>query len=248
MIREIVKIDEEKCDGCGLCVPACHEGAIRIEHGKARMVSDRLCDGLGACLGHCPRGAITIERREADTFDEAAVAVHVAALASAPAAAPAPCACPGNRLMQFAAGGQTHASDRPRTAASDADERSALTHWPVQLNLLPPEAPVLRGARLLVAADCVPVAYAGFHAQLLDGRVVLVGCPKFDDLAGYVERLTMILQRNALREVIVARMEVPCCTGIAWAVQEARRRAGVEVTVTEVVIGTRGDRLLEREL
>jgi NAD-dependent dihydropyrimidine dehydrogenase PreA subunit len=151
MIRTVVSIDERLCNGCGECVPACEEGAIRIIDGKARLLSDRLCDGLGACLGHCPQGAIQIERREAAPFDEAAV--------------------------------------RRNLTEVDATARqiSQLTHWPVQLRLLPATAPVLRGAHLLVAADCVPVAYAGFHSELLRGRVVAIGCPKLDDLRGYVE-------------------------------------------------------------
>jgi Pyruvate/2-oxoacid:ferredoxin oxidoreductase delta subunit len=299
MIREIVKIDEDKCDGCGLCVPACHEGAIRIVDGKARLVSDRLCDGLGACLGHCPQGAITIERRQADEFEQAP-AHQTAADLSPRGASPAKAAhapslgfsgCPGARVMQFgrpglscpgrgngsgcasavASGG--HPGNRPAMGESPApgetpesvaacvgeppempagaarlDASSELTHWPVQINLLPPQAPLLRGARLLVAADCVPVAYGGFHRRLLRGRVVLIGCPKFDDVSGYVERLAAAIRLNELREIVVARMEVPCCTGIVRAVLEARRRARVAVPITEVVIGTRGELLAEREL
>jgi Pyruvate/2-oxoacid:ferredoxin oxidoreductase delta subunit len=241
MIREIVTIDETKCDGCGLCVPACHEGAIRIVDGKAQLVADRLCDGLGACLGHCPRDAITIERREADDFDEAAVAAaNPAPCGDLPQVTPASGAaphggCPGSRLMQFA--GRAAAADDAAVGAP----ASELTHWPVQLQLLPPQAPVLRGARLLIAADCVPVAYAGFHQQLLRGRAVLIGCPKFDDLPGYVQKLTEIIRLNGLREIVVARMEVPCCMGIAQAVHTARAQAGVDVPVREVVIGTDGE-------
>lgn len=251
MRREIVTIDESKCDGCGLCVPACHEGAIKIVGGKAKLIADRLCDGLGACLGHCPRGAIQIETRDADAFDEAAVAAHVtppSVLPQAPRATqPAPAAagqhggCPGSRMMRF---------DRPAPQPTSAPMESAseLTHWPVQLGLLPPTAPVLHGARLLVAADCVPVAYAGFHQKLLRGRTVMIGCPKFDDLKGYAAKLTEIIARNELEEIVVARMEVPCCTGIATAVQFAREQAAVDVPVREVVVGTRGDVVSEREI
>jgi NAD-dependent dihydropyrimidine dehydrogenase PreA subunit len=262
MIREIVTIDEELCDGCGLCIPACQEGALRLVNGKARLVADRVCDGLGACLGHCPRGAIKIERREAEAFDEAAVAALAGEGASpdsptehtgAPAVAPhgdppLECGCPGTRLIAFDRPDQSDAAAAADTPASSATRPSELTHWPVQLRLLPLHAPMLREARLLVAADCVPVACPDFHDKLLRGRTVVIGCPKFDDLPGYVEKLTEMIRVNRLREIVVARMEVPCCTGIAYAVTEARRRAGVDVPVTEVIIGTRGEILASREL
>jgi NAD-dependent dihydropyrimidine dehydrogenase PreA subunit len=204
MIRTVVSIDERLCNGCGECVPACEEGAIRIIDGKARLLSDRLCDGLGACLGHCPQGAIQIERREAAPFDEAAV--------------------------------------RRNLTEVDATARqiSQLTHWPVQLRLLPATAPALRGAHLLVAADCVPVAYAGFHSELLRGRVVAIGCPKLDDLRGYVEKLAEVIRRNHLAGLSVAHMEVPCCTGILRAVLEARRLAASDLPVDDVTIGIHG--------
>lgn len=204
MIRTVVSIDERLCNGCGECVPACEEGAIRIIDGKARLLSDRLCDGLGACLGHCPQGAIQIERREAAPFDEAAV--------------------------------------RRNLTEVDATARqiSQLTHWPVQLRLLPATAPALRGAQLLVAADCVPVAYAGFHSELLRGRVVAIGCPKLDDLRGYVEKLAEVIRRNHLAGLSVAHMEVPCCTGILRAVLEARRLAASDLPVDDVTIGIHG--------
>ncbi len=258
MIREIVTIDEELCDGCGLCVPACHEGAIRIVNGKAKLVSDRLCDGLGDCLGHCPQGAITIERREANEFDEAAVAAQTAktgaqhSSAGCPGAlarGPAPAGgCPGSRLMTFGGGERAAPEASAGGEQATAGQRSALTHWPVKLRLLPAVAPILREARLLVAADCVPVACADFHARLLRDRAVVIGCPKFDDLESYTAKLTDMLRANALREIVVARMEVPCCAGIVYAVQEARRRAGVNVQVTEAIIGTRGQILAERPL
>ncbi len=246
MIREIVRIDEEKCDGCGQCVPACHEGAIAIVGGKAKLTSDRLCDGLGDCLGECPQDAITIERREAEDFDESLVALNkVLAGQAAPVPAGAPPihgGCPGSRQMRF---------ERPvpeAAAASDAaSSPSELTHWPVQIMLMPPNAPVLRGSRLLVAADCVPFAYPDFHAKILRGRTLMVGCPKLDNLDFYVEKLTEVMRINELQEVCVARMEVPCCTGILQAVLEARQRAGVDLKVIEVVISTRGDILAERE-
>lgn len=272
MIRDIVVIDEARCDGCGLCVPACHEGVIQIIEGKARVVADNLCDGMGACLGHCPRGAITIQKREAPDFDEAAVKQHLGALRAQRADASGGMAvaavrrttfsdgaahhggCPGSRMQTFDRAPRS--APRPQgTSCADASAAghgpptpSELTHWPVQLRLLPPNAPVLQGASLLIAADCVPVAYADFQRNMLRGRAVLIGCPKFDDLPAYVERLRMIFMLNALREVVVARMEVPCCGGILSAVLEARRMAGAAVTVRDVVIGVRGELLQDREV
>jgi Fe-S-cluster-containing hydrogenase component 2 len=212
MIRTLVSIDEDLCNGCGECVPACEEGAIQIVRGKARLLSDSLCDGLGACLGHCPQGAIEIESREAAPFDEEAVRRHLADL------------------------------------EPSASSESALTHWPVQLKLLPATAPVLRGAHLLVAADCVPVAYAGFHSELLRGRAVVIGCPKLDDLEGYVEKLAEVIRCNDLAGLTVAHMEVPCCTGILRAVLEARRLAGADLPVEDLTISIHGQLIERREI
>jgi len=262
VIREIVIIDEELCDGCGLCIPACHEGALRLVDGKAKLVSDQVCNGLGACLGHCPRGAIKIERREAEPFEDTAVAAHAENRAPQHSSSACPgtppnvspdselleCGCPGSRLMMFGGPDRAGQATPVDSWAPAAGQRSELTHWPVQLRLLPPHAPVLREASLLVAADCVPVAYPDFQAKLLRGRAVVIECPKFDDLAGYVDKLTEMIRVNALREIVVARMEVPCCAGLGRAVREARRRAGVNVPVTELIIGTRGQILVERPL
>lgn len=236
MLREVVTIDEELCDGCGLCIPACHEGALRIVDGKARLVSDRLCDGLGACLGHCPRGAIRIEQREADAFDEAAVAAQQRAPHDG---------CPGSRLIHFAP--ETRDGES-RAVADRPAQPSELTHWPVQLHLLSPAAPVLHNARLLVAADCVPVAYAGFHADFLRGRAVVIACPKLDDTSGYVEKLAAMIARSDLREITVVHMQVPCCTGILHAVLQARQLAGRDVPVEDVVIGIQGEIVSRRHV
>lgn len=265
MLRDVVIIDEELCDGCGLCVPACAEGALRIVNGKARLMAERLCDGMGACLGHCPRGAIRIERREAEAFSETArnVAGHAPpqphpAGIEQPRAAGCPGSssphgggCPGARLNVWnAVPGSSHGPGAgvERPARPSSAQPSALTHWPVQLRLLPPTAPMLRRARLLVAADCVPFAYAGFHADLLAGRAVVVGCPKLDDRAEQIERLSAIIAQNELDEITVAHMQVPCCTGILHAVLEARQRAGSRVPVISVVIGIHGDILERREV
>jgi ferredoxin len=227
MIREIVCIDENLCDGCGECVPACEEGAIRIVDGKARLVSDSLCDGLGACLGVCPQGAITIERREAEAFDEEAVAQLQAP-------------CPSARPLHFSA--------VPSTGSRSVVGVSELTHWPVQLRLLPADAPILRGARLLVSADCVSVACGSFHSELLRDRAVVIACPKLDDTRGYVEKLAEIIRLNDLTEITVAHMEVPCCTGIVRQVLEARRLVGSDVPVEDVTVSIRGEIISRREL
>jgi len=212
MIRTVVSIDEQLCNGCGECVPACEEGAIRILQGKARLMSDSLCDGLGACLGHCPQEAIKIECREAAPFDEAAVRRNLADL------------------------------------EATAHRASQLTHWPVQLQLLPATAPALRGANLLVAADCVPVAYAGFHSELLRDHVVVIGCPKLDDVRGYVEKLAEMIRQSDLAGLTVAHMEVPCCTGILRAVLEARQLAGSDLPVDDLTISIEGQLTSQRQI
>lgn len=246
MIREIITIDEELCDGCGLCIPACHEGALQIVDGKAKLVSDRVCDGLGDCLGHCPQGAIRIEKREAEAFDEQAVAAQRAhskapATPCALSASPSTGGCPGSRFAQFERPARDADAGPGRAAADSPEPSSELTHWPVQLHLLSARAPVLQGAQLLVAADCVPIAYAGFHRHLLRGRSVVIGCPKFDDVEAYVEKLTEMIRQNDMAEITVAYMEVPCCTGIVQMVLEARRRAGSDIPVNTVLIGTQGE-------
>jgi NAD-dependent dihydropyrimidine dehydrogenase PreA subunit len=267
VIREIVTIDEKLCDGCGVCVPACQEGALRIVDGKARLVADRLCDGLGACLGHCPRGAIKIERRDADGFDETAVAAHAdPSIAdhghAEPAACPAACwetfqqrngaghqhtdGCPGARFAQFAREPGVSGTASVAGQSAPSGQPSELTHWPVQLRLLPANAPVLRDAKLLVAADCVSVACADFHSQLLRDHAVVIACPKLDDTSGYVEKLEAMIRHNHPREITVAHMEVPCCQAILQAVLEARQRADSDTPIEDVVISTRGQVIARR--
>jgi Pyruvate/2-oxoacid:ferredoxin oxidoreductase delta subunit len=242
MQRVIVAIDEARCDGCGECVPSCAEGAIRIVDGKARLLGDELCDGLGACLGECPQGAIRVVEREAVAFDEEAVARHLAppprrslSVVQAPPGAPSG-GCPGARSVDLG----TPPAARPGPGPAGA---SQLSHWPIQLGLVSPNASWLAGADLLLAADCVPFAYADFHRDLLAGRRVLVGCPKLDDLQASVGRLTELFRSARPRSVTVAKMEVPCCGGIAWAAREAVRLSGVDVPLLEVTIGVRGERL-----
>jgi len=265
MIRDIVSIDEDVCDGCGRCVPSCAEEAIRIVAGKARLVSDRLCDGLGACLGHCPRGAIRIERREADTFDEAAVGRHrmsASAVSRDPARRPGAGrerhvpvvfpehqGCPGARLDSWATAPAGALGSRPgddQRRPTDDGAASDLRQWPVQLRLVPPTAPFLYRAPLLVAADCVPVAFPDFHRALLRGQALVIACPKLDDRRGYVEKLAAMIQENETPAITVARMEVPCCGGILQMVLEARDLAERNVPVEEVVIGIRGSAIARR--
>lgn len=266
VLREIVIIDPDLCDGCEQCIPSCHEGAIQIVEGKAHLVDDRFCDGLGDCLGHCPRDAIRIEKRDVAEFDERAAMAHLRNMeASGPRPGPAePASCPAARLTTFAASGspvggcpsarfaQLGKRDRrgddeqPARAGPDGSTPSELSHWPIQLRLLPPSAPVLRGARLLVCADCVPFAYADFHSRMLRGRAVVIACPKLDDTSGYVEKLAEIMRLNEPEEIRVARMEVPCCSGILMSVLEARRQAGAHTPVTDTVFSVKGDLLYER--
>ena len=247
MLRKIVKIDPEKCNGCGECVPSCAEGAIKMINGKAVLSADNLCDGLGACLGECPQGAITVEEREADAFDEAAVALHLAAQgkpgpAHQPAPQQAPSAhhhagggCPGSRAMSFALPQET------TTAVAAGSRQSQLAQWPVQLHLVSTTAPYFQGADLLITADCVPVAYAGYHEDFLRGKAVVMGCPKLDDNNFYTQKLTELFSKSDIKSVTVLKMEVPCCGGIAVAARQALAASGKQIAYKEVTIGIQGD-------
>jgi Pyruvate/2-oxoacid:ferredoxin oxidoreductase delta subunit len=245
--RQIVQIDEEKCDGCGLCVPGCEEGAIRIVDGKARLVSDVYCDGLGACLGHCPRGAISLLEREAEEFDEAAVARHLASsrtslpvleAISAPGGG-----CPGLQTRQLRPANGTARQSGPSESLGgrDALASSGLANWPVQLHLVPPTAPYLQAADLLLAADCAPLAMADFHRRFLDGRPVLIGCPKLDDSRFYVQKLAQIVRTAQVRSITVVRMEVPCCMGLTQIARAAIELAGANCPLCEAVISIQGE-------
>lgn len=231
MIRKIIHIDEEKCNGCGACAAACHEGAIEMVDGKARLTREDYCDGLGDCLPACPTGAITFEVREAPAYNEAAV------LAAKKEKAPLPCGCPGS---------QAKALHREPCAAPAAQVPAAsqLFQWPVQIKLMPVKAPYLDGARLLIAADCTAYAYGNFHNEFIRGRITLIGCPKLDE-GDYAEKLTQIIAGNDIKSVTVARMEVPCCGGIENAVKRALQASGKFIPWNVVTISTDG-RILDR--
>ena len=234
VVRSIVEIDEERCNGCGECVPNCAEGALHIIDGKARLVKDVYCDGLGACLGYCPRDAISVIKREAEAFDEEAVHEWLAnkgdlsgPLGETETLA---CGCPSTHVRTLEPG-------TPTTYTGG----SSLGHWPVQLNLVPIKAPFFDDSDLLVVADCVPVAYPNLHERLLRGRPIVIGCPKFDDSQGYAEKLGEILRQNEVRSVTVAHMEVPCCSSMKGVVEWAVRSAGKPIPVMTATVSVRGE-------
>ena len=232
MKRNIVLIDEEKCNGCGLCIPNCAEGTIKIINGKAKLVDDRFCDGLGACLGHCPQDAITITQREAPEFDEDEVKKH---LKMAAKKSELPCGCPGSMTMDLRNGKRT-------PSGNSARQSPELRQWPVQLTLVSPEAPYFMDSNLLVAADCVPFAYPNFHSDFLKGRSLIIGCPKLDDAAFYTDKLTELLKKNNIRTITLVNMEVPCCFGLQRIVEESVKRSGKIMPIRQTVITIKGDK------
>lgn len=237
LLRKIIKIDEELCDGCGQCVPSCAEGAIKVIDGKARLVLDKYCDGLGACLGECPQGALSFEEREADEFDERAAMENVKKLeTAAPKPKHAPGGCPGSRMVDF-----RRDEDTEDSAGDGRRLKSALRQWPVKLNLLNPAAPYLADADLVLAADCTAFAYASFHPDFLKGNALAIGCPKFDDISAYIERLTAIIDESGIKSLTVVHMEVPCCMGLLYAAQKAMEAAECPVPLKSVVISIQGE-------
>lgn len=278
MKRKIIKIDEEKCDGCGQCMPGCPEGALQMIDGKARLVSDLFCDGLGACLGHCPQGAITIEEREAVPYDERQVIAGIArqgravidahlqhlkdhnettylqqaydylraqgliAVQGGAAARPHPAAfrtggCPGSQSVSFGACSQPAEQHKPA-----GPQPSRLTHWPIQLHLISPQAPHFRGSDLLLAADCVPFALGGFHEEHLKGKTIAIACPKLDSgQEVYLEKLTSLVDDAEVKSVTVMIMQVPCCAGLLQLARRAVAQARRKVPVQYVVVGLRGE-------
>ena len=275
--RNIIKIDEEKCNGCGLCIPNCPEGALQIIDGKVRLISDLFCDGLGACIGHCPEGAITIEEREAEKYDERKVMANIVKqginvikahlhhlkehnehaylmqaidyLKEKGIENPLEeeflhkhhtdgfSACPGSKMMDF------RKKEAPKEEKIASKVESQLGQWPVQITLVPANAPYFKDAHLLIAADCVPFAYADFHEDLLKGRILLVGCPKLDDVEFYKEKLTQILKDNKIKSITCAHMEVPCCFGFVAIIRGAISESRKDIPFKEVVISIKGERL-----
>ena len=237
IFRKIIEIDDELCDGCGLCMAGCAEGALKIVDGKAKVISDNLCDGLGACMGECPQNALRIVEKETEEFDEKAVEKHLARIQPDEAEKTLPCGCPST---------QTEIFDAPNScpgAASSRDVKaseSALAHWPVKIRLIPATAPFLKRADLLVMADCVPVARPDVHNNLLKRKAVMIGCPKFDDLDGHMEKFADIFLNADIKSVTCAIMEVPCCSSLPAAIKKGMEKAGINIPIKEMVIGKRG--------
>ena len=245
--RKIVEIDEELCDGCGKCVLECAEGALEIKEGKARLVGESYCDGLGACISGCHKEAVRVIEREAGEFDPKAVEERLERLRSAGQKHGEPfstaCGCPSARIETFAGG--------PISAKEPASERldaggTELSHWPIQIRLIPPDAPFLKGADLLVVADCAPVAYPNFHRKFVGGKAVLLGCPKFDNVQEYVRKFAEIFRAASVRSVTVIDMEVPCCSALPAIVRKGAMEAGMDIPIREIVVTVRGE-VLRRE-
>jgi ferredoxin len=244
--RMIIKIDEEKCDGCGQCVPACAEGALQIIDGKARLAGEKYCDGLGACLGDCPRGAIDMEEREVEEFDEEAVKIHLEEKKKEQDETekhPHPHfgGCPSSRVMEFK---RPHANNQEVSNKESAP--SMLAQWPIKIALVPPGAPFLENADLVLAADCAPFAYADFHNDFLKDNAVIIGCPKLDDPEFYREKITEILRFSNIRSLTVAHMEVPCCHAFYTIAEEAIKASGKDIPLKKRVIGIKGEEKEEK--
>jgi Fe-S-cluster-containing hydrogenase component 2 len=243
-MRKIVEIDEQLCDGCGMCAIACAEGALEIKDGKARLIKESYCDGLGGCLSGCPQGAVRVIEREADEFDPEAVEEHLEQQESAQQKQvereelATACACPSARIGNFVKGPLSQKD----TARKELDgSLSELSHWPIQIRLVPPGAPFLKGADLLVVSDCAPVAYPNFHSKFLRGKAVLLGCPKFDNAREYVKKFAEIFRAADVRSVTVIDMEVPCCSALPAIVRKGMQEAGKGIPIEEVVISVRGE-------
>lgn len=245
MKRKIVSIDEKKCNGCGLCVEGCHEGAIELIDGKAKLVSDEYCDGLGDCLPQCPTGAIEIIERESKEYDEEAVKKRMAERTNEKSSSkPMPCGCPGTMAKKIERKTLNVTNNnivKAKEISLDMPIQSQLSQWPVQLKLVNPNAQYFKNANLLVAADCTAYAYANFHNDFIKDHITVIGCPKLDDNEYYKEKLAEIIKNNNIKSITVVRMEVPCCGGIVSAVKEAMLRSQTIVPYKEVTISTDGN-------
>ncbi len=253
--RKMILIDEEKCDGCGLCIPACPEGALEIIDGKAKLVKESFCDGLGACMGDCPQGALTIEEKEVEEYDEEGVIAHIKEkspellekhLAHLRAHADelpqhhshaGISSCPSAKMLQW--------EKKNGSAPATESVKSELWQWPIQLHLVPPHAPYLRNADLVLVADCVPFAYGDFHRDFLKGKAVAIGCPKLDGLDAYIDKVAEIIRVADVRSLKVVHMEVPCCHGLVHIAREALRKAGKDIPLDAVKIGVKGEVIAE---
>ena len=234
-LRKIVRIDEEKCNGCGICIPSCAEGALQIINGKAKLISENYRDGLGACLGECPQGAITVEEREAESFDEEAVEHHLES--KEPATEALPCGCASATVTQFERRPEAEIT-APETAPMS---KPMLAHWPVQLTLVPPSAPFLKEADLVLAADCSPFAYPDFHREFLKGHALVIACPKLDNFEAHLRKLTEILRQSEPKSLTIVHMEVPCCSGLVQMARQAIMASGKDIPLREITIGIKGE-------
>lgn len=238
ILRKIIEIDEELCNGCGNCVTGCAEGALQIIDGKAKVVSDTFCDGLGACIGECPTGALRIVTREAIPFDEEAVKKHLAEKEKSTL----PCGCQSTHIQIFDKPSACEMANKP-AHIERGEEESSLTHWPIQIKLIPASAPFLKGADLLVLADCTAVAFPSLHRDLMKGKVVMMGCPKFDDVHEYVGKFADIFETADIKSVTTVVMEVPCCSGLPVIIKKGMEAAKKEVPMKEIVLSLRGKML-----
>lgn len=232
MKRNIIQIDEKKCNGCGQCITSCAECALQIVNGKAKLVKEIYCDGLGACLGTCPTGALTIVQKEAEAFDEKKTEKHIHETKINKAKA---CGCPGSMVMEFAN------QDAVQNADAAAEEKPALTNWPVQLMLVPVNASCFANADILIAADCTAFSAANFHSRFIKGKKLIIACPKLDNANFYIDKLTQIFSNNSIKNVSVLRMEVPCCGGLAQIVKQAISASGKNIPYNEKIIGIKGE-------
>ena len=244
--RKIIKIDENKCTGCGACVTKCAEGALAIIDGKARVVNEVFCDGLGACIGECPEGALTIIEREAPGFDELKVKQHLARGEEKHSEETEPCGCPSHNpmILNAISAGRVERGAKPGKEAH-SDLPPELINWPVQWKLVTPQMPFFKGKDVLLAADCVPVAFRDFHGKFLRGRPVIIGCPKLDDREAYLGKLVQMFKDATPKTLTMVHMEVPCCFGLEKMVDEAISRSGKRIPLKTTVVGIKGDILSE---